>query len=170
MRAERAATRSGPDWADLARAAGRERRDESAQRPRELLTLLARDEYAVPVERVREIVRVRRITPMPRVPRDVLGVVALRGQIVQVLSLRTRLGLEPAAPSRLSRIVVLYGHDGQLTGVLVDAVRQVMRVPEQALEPPPPGETGAVEALCVRGEHFVSLLNVDRILDLESHA
>ena len=66
--------------------------------------------------------------------------------------------------------MVLYGQDGQVTGVLVDAVLEVMRVPEQALEPPPPGETGAVEALCARGERFVSVLNVDRILDLESHA
>ncbi len=161
--------RSEQHWAQLARAAGGGRRDETPQLLCELLTLLASDEYAVPVERVREIVRMRRITPMPRVPRAVLGLVALRGEMVQVVDLRARLGLEAATPSRRSRIIVLHGQDGQVAGLLVDAVCDVLRVPEQALVAPPAGEIGAVEALCARGDRFVSVLDVDRILDLGSH-
>jgi chemotaxis signal transduction protein len=157
-------------WAQLARAAGGDRRDEAPQLLCELLTLRASDEYAVPVERVREIVRMRRITPMPRVPGSVLGLIALRGEMVQVVDLRVRLGIEAAAPSRRSRIVVLHGQDGQVAGLLVDAVCEVLRVSEQALLAPPAGEIDAVEALCSRGERFVSVLDVDRILDLGSHA
>jgi purine-binding chemotaxis protein CheW len=161
--------RSEERWAQLARAAGADRRDETPQLSCELLTLLASDEYAVPVERVREIVRMRRITPMPRVPRAVLGLIALRGEMVQVVDLRVRLGLEAAAPSRRSRIVVLHGQDGEVAGLLVDAVREVLRVPEHALVAPPAGEIDAVEALCARDERFVSVLDVDRVLDLGSH-
>ncbi len=164
-----APARGDERWAQLARAAGGDPRGETPELLCELLTILVSDEYAVPVERVREIVRMRRITPMPRVPRAVLGLVALRGEMVQVVDLRARLGLEAAAPSRRSRIVVLHAQDGQVAGLLVDAVREVLRVPERALVAPPAGEVDAVEALCARGERFVSVLDVDRILDLASH-
>lgn len=169
MSAAQTSPRGEERWAELARAAGGGPRGEAQELPCELLTLVAADEYAVPVERVREIVRMRRITPMPRVPRAVLGLVALRGEMVQVVDLRLRLGLEAAAPSRRSRIVVLHGQDGQVAGLLVDAVRDVLRVPEDALAAPPAGEIDAVESLCARGERFVSVLDVDRVLDLGSH-
>lgn len=170
MSTARGSFRTEGRWADLARTAAGGGPEELPQLHCELLTLFACDEYAVPVERVREIVRMPRITPMPRVPRAVLGLVALRGEMVQVVDLRVRLGLEPAAPTRKSRIVVLHGPDGEAAGLLVDAVREVLRVPEQALEPPPAGEVDAVEALCTRGDRFVSVLDVDRVLDLGSHA
>jgi chemotaxis signal transduction protein len=64
---------------------------------------------------------------------------------------------------------VLHGQEG-VAGLLVDEVRGVLRVPEDALEAPPAGEVDAVEALCARGERFVSVLDVDRVLDLGSHA
>jgi chemotaxis signal transduction protein len=56
--------------------------------------------YALPVERVREIVRLRPITPVPRVPAAVRGVISLRGQVIQVIDLRARLALPPAEQGR----------------------------------------------------------------------
>ncbi|MGI9591384.1 MAG: chemotaxis protein CheW [Myxococcota bacterium] len=124
--------------------------------------------YALAVERVREIVRVRPITPVPRVPEDVRGVISLRGEIVQVVDLRRRLGLEPVAATRASRIVVVHAGDDRIAGLLVDAVREVVSVREDALRPAP-GESDAVEALCVRGEEFVSLVDLDRVLAVDAH-
>ena len=160
------ALRAREGWAELASAAAQERSGEAAQLLCELLTVVAEDTYALPVERVREIVRVGPITPMPRVPRAVLGLVALRGEMVQVVDLRLRLGRERVARRRSQRIVVLHGQDGQVAGLLVDAVRDVLRVPEDGLVPPPAGEGDAVEALCHRGDRLVSLLDVDRVLEL----
>ena len=90
-------TREG-DWLALARAASARGDDgEGAELLRELLAFgLAGSSYAIPVERVREIVRLREITPMPRVPDFVKGVIALRGEIVQVVDLRMCLGLRRA--------------------------------------------------------------------------
>ena len=96
------------------------------------------------------------------------GVIALRGEIIQVIDLRTRLGLAPREPTRRSRIIVLHGDDGQLAGLLVDAVTEVLRLPEEAIRPTAPGETESVTALCARGEEFVSLVDVDRVLDLHA--
>lgn len=158
-------------WDALARraATGREN-PEDAELVRELLLIgLGEDAYALPVERVREIVRMRAITPVPRVPEAVLGVISLRGEVVQVVDLRRRLGLPEAHPTRQSRIVLLHGDDGQATGLLIDRVAEVLRLPEEALRPPAAGESEAIAALCLRGEQFVSLLDVERVLDLDCH-
>lgn len=156
------------NWDELARAASAPSAGEETSLQRELLVFeLAGDPYALPVERVREIVRLRAIAPMPRVPRPVRGVIGLRGEIIQVLDLRLRLGLAAAEPTRKSRIVVLHAEDGRVAGLLVDAVSEVLRLPEDALAPAPPGESEAVAALCQRAGRFVSLLDAEKVLDLD---
>jgi purine-binding chemotaxis protein CheW len=156
-------------WEALARdAARREGAGEETGDLRQLL-LLRLDEtpYALPVERVREIVRIRPITPVPRVPEDVRGVISLRGEIVQVIDLRRRLGRPPAEPGRSSRVVVVHGADGRVAGLLVDAVREVLSTTEEALRSPS-GDSSSVEGLCVRGDEFVSVIDLDRVLDVDA--
>jgi purine-binding chemotaxis protein CheW len=162
-------------WDDVARrAAGRiagRSADEAPAELRELLVIwLDGDPYALPIERVREIVRLRPITPVPRVPDAVRGVISLRGEIVQVLDLRRRLGLAPAALDaagrRRHRIVVLHGDDGQMAGLLVDRVSEVLRAPADALRAPAAREADTVVALVPHGEGFVSLFDVDRLLEI----
>jgi purine-binding chemotaxis protein CheW len=153
---------------ELARAAARAggRAEESALLREFLLLRAAGDAYAVPVERVREIVRLRPITPIPRAPAAILGVVALRGEMIEVVDLRRRLGLADAEPARSQRIVVLHAADGEAAGLRVDAASDVLRVTDAALGPAPAGEAGAVVALCAWQERFVSILDVDRVLEL----
>jgi purine-binding chemotaxis protein CheW len=122
--------------------------------------------YALPVERVREIVRMRPITPIPRAPELVRGAISLRGQVVQVIDLRRRLGMAPAEPTRASRFVVLRGDEGAVTAILVDAVREVLRLPAPALREAP-AHCEAVEALCERDGAFVSVLDLDRVLSFD---
>ncbi len=134
----------------------------------ELLVLwLDDDPYALPVDRVREIVRLRPITPVPHMPAAVCGVLSLRGEIVQVIDLRLRLGLPPmstASPRR--RIVVLHGEEGQMAGLLVDRVSEVMRLRDDALRRPTGRDAGTVVGLAPHGDHFVSVFDVERVLDL----
>lgn len=161
----------GEDWETLARGAARVRDDdEGAELRRELLSFRLDDSpYAIPVERVREIVRMRDIASVPKVPEWVLGVIALRGEVVQVVDLRMRLGLPQRETSRRSRIVVLHGDDDRITGVLVDGVDQVLRVSEEAFRTAAAAtETAAVTELCVRDGQFVSVVDVDRVLDLRA--
>jgi purine-binding chemotaxis protein CheW len=154
-------------WDVLARAAAA--RDESvavAEERRLLLFSLDEGSYALPVERVREISRLRPATPVPRVPDDVRGVVSMRGEIVQLIDLRRRLDLEPVDPDARSRIVVVFTDGGGVAGLLVDGVREVLRVREEDMQPPP-ADAQVVGALCPRGAEFVSLLDLDRLLQLE---
>lgn len=164
-------TEASGDWEALARRAATAREDdEGVALLRELLSFRLDDApYAIPVERVREIVRLREITGVPKTPAWVLGVVALRGEVVQVVDLRMRLGLPASEASRRSRIIVLHGDDDRITGVLVDAVEHVLRVDEDAFRgASASAESNAVTELCLQGDDFVSVLDVDRVLDLRA--
>ena len=164
--------RAGGNWDDLGRAAsyqGIGEEEGGAELLRELIAFeLAGSPYAIPVERVREIVRVRAMTRVPRVPDWVRGVVTLRGEVVQVIDLRMRLGLAAEATNRRSRIVVLHGDDDRVTGVLVDSVREVLRVDEESFSASGEGDVGAVSELCLQDGEFVSIIDVDRVLDLRA--
>jgi purine-binding chemotaxis protein CheW len=128
--------------------------------------VLAGAPYAVPVERVREIVRLRTVTPMPRTPDWLRGVISLRGEVVQVVDLRMRLGLACSEPTRKSRIIVLHGdEEDRLAGVLVDAVREVLRVAPDAICPSTSSDLMAVQEMCRNGDEFVSILDLERALE-----
>lgn len=157
-------------WAELARQAARPGDDALPEEVRQLLVFqVAGGSYALPVECVREIVRLRPTTPIPRAPADVCGVISLRGEIVQVIDLRRRLGAEPTAPTRGARIVVVQADDAGVAGLLVDGVREVLRIGEAAVQLQGGGD-GMVAALVRRGGVFVSLIDLERVLDLHVDA
>jgi purine-binding chemotaxis protein CheW len=158
------------EWDDLARVAS-ERGDspESFDEIHQLLSFeLAGAPYAIPVERVREIVRMRPITPVPRTAEDVRGVISLRGEMIELIDLRCRLGLGSLEPSRRTRIIMTKTGDDQVVGLLVDAVREVLRVSAEAIQPATGSDTGAVNHLCTIRDEFVSMIELDRLLTLDA--
>lgn len=99
--------------------------------------LLADEEYGVDVRLVQEIIRVAAITPVPRAPEFIKGVINLRGRIIPVVDLRRKLGLgDVDEASRRARIVVVRLRD-RLIGVLVDGASQVLKVPVSVIEAAP---------------------------------
>jgi purine-binding chemotaxis protein CheW len=129
--------------------------------------LLGAEEYALAIERVREILKPPSIAEVPRAPAHVLGVVNVRGEVVTVVDPRPRLALPPAAPGRAARILLCDAADGP-AGLLVDAVSQVVRLAPSAIEPRPAGLGGAgAEAVAGigrdRGRFFI-LLDLDALL------
>jgi purine-binding chemotaxis protein CheW len=158
----------GADWESLARGAANEFGNDlegTVQVLRELLVFgLDGAAYAVPVERVREIVRMRELTTIPRAPGWLLGVVALRGEVVEVVDLRRRLGLGASTPDRSNRIIVLHGDADRVTGLLVDSVSEVYRIIDDEVLPAQGLDVTSVSEVCPRGEEFVSILDVERVL------
>lgn len=139
--------------------------EEAGELLRELLVFgLAESAYAVNVERVREIVRMRELTTVPRAPAWLLGVIVLRGEVVEVVDLRRLLNLEVREPRRSSRIIVLHGDAERVTGILVDSVSEVFRVAEEEIMPAQSVEVTPVTEICRRDEAFISILDPDRAL------
>jgi purine-binding chemotaxis protein CheW len=157
------------DWDALARAAAdRSGSSESLDEVRQLLSFeLAGAPYAVPVERVREIVRMRPVTPVPRMPDAVRGVISLRGEMIELIDLRRRLSLGSVEPSRRTRIIVIKTNDDEVVGLLVDGVREVLRVSDEAIQPATGSDTGAVNDLCKFNGEFVSMIELDRVLTVD---
>jgi purine-binding chemotaxis protein CheW len=115
-----------------------------------LTFLLGAEEFAVAIERVREVLKSQVITEVPRAPAGILGVVTVRGEVVAVFDPRRRLGLPGQAPEAGSgRIVIVDDGEGPC-GLLVDAVASVVRLERGSIEPTPQGIGGAA-ADCLAG-------------------
>lgn len=93
---------------------------------------LADELFALPVGEVREILRVRNVTPVPHPPFPVIGVVNLRGRAVPLLDLRARLGLPTPEPDGESRIVLVESRKRRI-GLLVDGVERVAQLAQSAM-------------------------------------
>ncbi|MBK8596203.1 MAG: purine-binding chemotaxis protein CheW [Holophagales bacterium] len=98
--------------------------------------LIDREEFGLPVESVREILRVGEVTRVPQAPPHIRGVTNVRGSILPVVEIRTRIGLPPLDPGPRARIVVLELGERAL-GLLVDRVTRVAKVRVTEIEPPP---------------------------------
>jgi purine-binding chemotaxis protein CheW len=98
---------------------------------------LAAGEFGVAIESVQEIVRVpEEITPVPKAPAFVEGVINLRGSVLPVIDQRKRLGLPPIERNERQRIMV-FMLGGVRTGFIVDAVTEVLKIPKSAIEAAP---------------------------------
>jgi len=143
--------------------------------PLHLVTfMLDREEFGVPIGRVREVLRVGDITRVPEAPPHIRGVTSVRGRILPVVEIRSRLGLAGLGePDVRARLVVVEAH-GRVLGLLVDAVNQVVRVPaESVLEPPAEvvgAQTDYVTGIGRLDTRLIILLDLDRALLLADTA
>lgn len=94
---------------------------------------LAKEVYGLDINWVREIITVQDITRVPGAPDFVEGVINLRGHVIPVIDLRKRFGLEASVDPRRTRIMVVDVPPHTL-GLVVDAVTEVLRIPESVVE------------------------------------
>jgi purine-binding chemotaxis protein CheW len=106
----------------------------------ELLQLVSfkigEEEFGVDILRVQEINRLVEITKVPRSPDFVEGVINLRGKVIPIINLRSRFQMASKQADKDTRIVVV-DIDGQVMGMVVDAVSEVLRLPRDTIVPPP---------------------------------
>jgi chemotaxis signal transduction protein len=132
---------------------------------------LANENFAVSILEVKEIIKLPLITMVPRINPVILGILSLRGLVVPVIDLRKRLGLAVSPQDRKSRILIVQTvHD--LVGLLIDEVRQVIRLQEKDIEPPPSvfGRQELEHMVGVgryEGEMF-TLLNLAAVVQIQS--
>ncbi len=96
---------------------------------------LNEEAYGVNISQVREIIRMQEITRVPRAPEFIVGIINLRGKVIPVVDLRARFSMPETERTDEHRIVVV-DVDGQDIGMVVDAVKEVSRIPSSSIEPP----------------------------------
>ena len=149
--------------------------DRRARERRGVLTFVVGGEvYGVDILSIREIIKLREITEVPRAPRFLLGVVTVRGLVLPVVDLRLRLRLDLPLLGRNARILVVM-HKGERFGLLVDEVRGVVRFADEQIEPVP-ASLAPSEAPFLAGigrypdegeERMVILLSLDAVLGFQ---
>ncbi len=139
-----------------------------------LTFVLAREEFAIRVLKVREIMGIQDITAVPQTPGYVKGVINLRGKVIPVVDLRLKFCLPEAEYTRRTCIIVVQVQAAGvslLTGIVVDEVSEVLTLAAGDIEDTPDFGEGAVSAMSyllgmakVKGKVKI-LLDIDQVLN-----
>ena len=144
-----------------------------AGRTEELLQLvsfhLGKEEFAVDILKIQEIIRMVDITSIPDSPDFVDGVINLRGKVIPIVDLRKRFELATEERSGNTRIIVM-DIMRRIIGFIVDSVSEVIRIPLECVEPPPP-MIGGIDSEYIRGvgkigDRLLILLDINRVLKI----
>ncbi len=140
-----------------------------------LTVVLENEAYGIAVLKVREIIRLQKITPVPQMPTFVKGVINLRGRVIPVVDLRVKFGVKAEFAERTCIVVVqvkLSTAQSVQMGLIVDSVEEVVTLAANEIEPTPDfGSTISTEYLLgmakVKGA-VKTLLDIDRVVAPET--
>jgi purine-binding chemotaxis protein CheW len=135
---------------------------------------LSKEEYGLPVLKVREIIKMMDITAVPQVPGHVRGVINLRGKVIPVVDLRLKFGFPPQDYTERTCIIVVevaLASGPVMMGIIVDHVSEVLSITAEEIEQTPEFgervETGYMKGIAkVKGKVKI-LLDLDRVLGAE---
>ncbi len=131
---------------------------------------IGEEEFGVDILRVQEIIRTMEITKVPRAPEFVEGVINLRGKVIPIVDLRRRFGQESKEHDKYTRIIVME-IDMMIVGFVVDSVSEVLRIPANSVQPPPPVVSGMdseyIEGVGKLEDRLLILLDLNLLLSGE---
>ncbi len=143
----------------------------------ELLQLVSfkigNEEFGVDILKVQEINRMTQITKVPNSPPFVEGVINLRGRVIPVVDLRTKLNFNRIEINSSSRIIIVE-ISSRIIGFIVDEVSEVLRIPKSITEPPPSLATGIdsefITAVAKLDDRLIILIDLDRVFSSAEEA
>lgn len=144
----------------------------SNSRPLELVTFMAgRAACGVNIQDLNEINRIMLITPVPQAPSHVIGILNLRGQIVTVIDLETRLGITMPEPASAPCNLIVH-MDGEAVGLRVREIRDVVWAGEGQIAPPPSNLKGIqgryFSGVLPHGDRLIGIVDLAAVLDMEA--
>lgn len=144
--------------------------DVSALEGKYLTFVLNHEEYGLEILRVREIIGLMDITPVPQVPHCIKGIINLRGKVIPVVDLRLKFGM-PEAEYTKETCTIVVDIENRLMGIIVDTVSEVLDITSKDIEPTPSlGSHVKTDFILgmgkVKGKVKI-LLDIDKVLSLE---
>ena len=131
------------------------------------------EDFGVDILKVHEINRIMNITDIPNAPVFVEGVINLRGQVIPIINLRTRLKMPKIEYDAKTRIIVVE-IAGKTVGFIVDNVTEVLRIPTSIMEKPPELvtdiDTDYINSVCKLEDRLLILLDLDKVLSTDEKA
>lgn len=92
------------------------------------------EQFGIDIRYIENIVRMQRVTRVPKVQDYIKGVINLRGEVIPVISLRIKMGLEEDEITKATRIIIIKLESGDCVGVLVDEVKEVVALSNDSIE------------------------------------
>lgn len=139
-----------------------------------LTVQIGNEAYGIAVTKVRDIIRLQKITAVPNLPTYVKGVINLRGRVIPVVDLRIKFGLTAEYAARTCIVVVQVvpaGHAPLQMGLIVDRVEEVVTLSEDQIEPTPDFgiavDTSSILGMAKVNSEVKTLLNIDRVVGAE---
>ncbi len=131
------------------------------------------EEFGVDILEVQEINRMVEITKVPQAPHYVEGVINLRGKVIPIVDLRKRFNLELKEYDKNTRIVVV-DIEGNIMGLVVDSVSEVLRLSSSTIEPAPEIVTGInseyIKGVAKLEDRLLIFLDLSKVIDMNEMA
>ncbi len=129
-----------------------------------------KENYGVNIQKVKEVIKIREITKLPKAPSFVKGVINLRGDVIPIVDFREKFSLEQLEYTDMTRVIVVEV-DKKSIGIVVDSVSHVIRMSQDEIVPPPPMIGGIAEEYLLGigkiGEDLIILIDIEKILTFE---
>ena len=125
------------------------------------------EHYGIDISYIDNIVRMSKITRVPKAPAYYRGVINLRGEVVPVMSLRRRMDLDDDEFTDASRIIILKLEQGGLMGVIVDEVKEVLSLSEDDIEAPTStlkSKNSFINGVGKNGDELISIFEISSII------
>jgi purine-binding chemotaxis protein CheW len=144
--------------------------DEKDDERRFLVFSLSEEEYAIPLLKVKEVIALNEITPVPYSLPYFKGIMNLRGNVISIIDLRQKFNMKQIEKSQETAIIILDVGDLSF-GMIVDSVNSVLATRLNEIQPPPDVETqmksNSITGITRREKKLILILDVDRTLSLE---
>jgi chemotaxis signal transduction protein len=128
---------------------------------------LGSESYAVELLHVREVITPPELTPIPKSPAHVLGLMNLRGLVLTIVDLRKKLSIQPG-PDQSQSSVIIFDLGDRLVGGQVDSIHRVVAVSDEAIKPVPDMESNSItpnlKGVIQGSGHLTLWLDVQRLL------
>ena len=126
--------------------------------------MVGNEQYGIDISYIDNIVRMQKITRVPRIQPYFNGIINLRGEIVSVMSIRKKMGLEEDVFTHSSRIIILKIEEKGALGIIVDEVREVVNLSEDEIEKVS-NKGRFINGIGTHGDELISLLEINAIVD-----
>lgn len=134
-----------------------------------IVVSIGNEQYGLDISYVDNIVRMCKITRVPKAPAHYIGVINLRGEIVPLMSLRRKMNLEDDVFTDITRIIILKTGEQGLVGIVVDEVKEVIALAEDEIDRNTQNsqsdKTQYINGIGKNGDELISILEISSILD-----
>ena len=129
-----------------------------------IVVMIGNEQYGIDISYIDNIVRMQKITRVPKVQSYFKGIISLRGEIVPIMSIRKKMDLEDDVYTNASRIIILKLEEKGLIGIIVDEVKEVVNLREDEIDSAA-NKSKFINGIGKHGNELISLFEINSIVE-----